>query len=140
MPIHFDYNKKENLSFTVKINNQEFTLPDGEWEKTEYKGLYSYTFSIYGNKMQLVQLITPDDLRNKGIASSILDIVDETVIEYNKIIDSKKYKELSKRSKITGTISICDCGTRLNEEQLLSFYRKHGYCKEDETYINKEYI
>lgn len=130
LPISFDYSKDSyiHLSFTINTPENTYNFIEGELDKTN--PYTSYTVVLKSSYAEIVNLVTPKNLRNNGFASAILDIVSEIIIEYNNLIKRQKIQELkdySIISFITGFAKSCDEEPKLNDEQLSKFYQRHGF-------------
>ena len=130
LPISFDYSKDSyiHLSFTINTSEDTYNFIEGELDKTN--PYTSYTVVLKSSYAEIVNLVTPKNLRNNGFASAILDIVSEIIIEYNNLIERQKIQELkdySIISFITGFAKSCDEEPKLNDEQLSKFYQRNGF-------------
>lgn len=86
LPITFDYQKDSyiHLSYIIETPTEIYNFPEGEMDKT--KPYTSYTVVIRSRHAEIVNLVTPKQLRKRGFASAVLDIVTETISEYNNLI------------------------------------------------------
>ena len=142
LPITFDYHTDSyiHLSFLINTPSKSYNFPEGEMDKSN--PYISYTVLIKSFSAELINLVTPKNLRNQGFASAILDIVFEIIKEYNKLIKSKNIHDLKDYStidSITGYANSCDEEPKLNNEQLKMFYKKHGFEIDEKGYIRKSF-
>lgn len=140
LPITFDFQKDTYtyLSFFIETTLENYNLQEGNWNKNNIYTSYSIILK-YGCA-ELNNLVTPEPLRNNGLATAILDIVSDIIKEFNSLLERKEYEELKGYKKIEyiyGNISSCDVGEKLNQEQLINFYRKNGYCPENDIKLIK---
>jgi len=150
IPISYELEKfyNTNLTFTISDPDKHFyvELINGVWDVLYPYTAYDFKISFCSLEscpfIKLLSLVTPEKLRNQGYASCILDITNIAIEQYNKIINLKLFKQLKNHQpirKIIGIIGICDIGNRLNPEQLINFYNKHGYLIDDKNNIIKSF-
>ena len=142
LPITFDYRKDSyiHLSYIIKTSEETYNFWEGELDKTN--PYTSYSVVLKSSYAEIVNLVTPKNLRNKGFASAILDIVSEIITEYNQLIESRQFTELSDYLPITciiGFAKSCDEEPKLNDVQLINFYQKQGFEIDEKRNLNKQF-
>ncbi len=130
LPITFNYQDDSyiHLSYVIETSSKIYNFPNGEIDKNN--PYTSYSVVIKFGIAEIVNLVTPKYLRNKGFASGILDIISEILSEYNRLIRCKKIEEIKNYMPIeciVGFAKSCDEEPRLSDDQLIRFYEQNGF-------------
>ena len=115
LPITFNYQKDSyiHLSYVIETPKENYKFSEGKMDKN--KPYTSYTVVVKSRYAEIVNLVTPKQLRKRGFASAILDIVSEIITEYNSLITTQKFMQLKEYTTIKFITGYAIPVVRINE-------------------------